>query len=159
MKTEHFMVSTLDFFRVFIMKNFFPKFEWLNSGCSLSVSLAYLRVFTVIGCSIKSVYPCVIGSLTDRSYMNIFIQPVYKRCSSTAVVMWRNTILTDLRGWFCNHFVPLIPEALVVLLGKSATTFAQVASGAKKKETSPSTKRTATDSKSHTREKSLSKSR
>ena len=39
MKTEHFMVSTLDFFRVFFMKNFFPKFELLNSGCGLSASL------------------------------------------------------------------------------------------------------------------------
>ena len=109
----------------------------------------------VIGCSIKSVYPCVIGSLIDRSYMNICIQPVNKRCSSTAVIMWTNTILTDLRGWFPNpnHFVPLIPEALVVLPGKSARTYAQVASDAKKKETSPSTKRTAADSKSHTREK------
>ena len=29
------------------MKNFFPKFELLNSGCGLSVSAAYLRVFTV----------------------------------------------------------------------------------------------------------------
>ena len=47
MKTEHFMVSTLDFFRVFFVKNFFPKFELLNSGCGLSASAAYLRVFTV----------------------------------------------------------------------------------------------------------------
>ena len=46
MKTEHFMVSTLDFFRVF--KTFFPKFELLNLGCGLSASAAYLRVFTVI---------------------------------------------------------------------------------------------------------------
>ena len=38
MKTEHFMVSTLDFFRVFFVKNFFPKFELLNSGA------AYLQV-------------------------------------------------------------------------------------------------------------------
>ena len=45
MKTEHFMVSTLDFFRVF--KTFFPKFELLNSGCGLSASAAYLRVFMV----------------------------------------------------------------------------------------------------------------
>ena len=37
MKTEHFMVSTLDFCRVF--KTFFPKFELLNSGCGLSASL------------------------------------------------------------------------------------------------------------------------
>ena len=50
MKTEHFMVSTLDFFRVFFVKNFFPKFELLNSGCGLSASAAYLRVFTVITC-------------------------------------------------------------------------------------------------------------
>ena len=42
MKIEHFMVSTLDFFRVFFMKNFFPKFELLNSG------FVYLRVFTVL---------------------------------------------------------------------------------------------------------------
>ena len=28
-------------------KLFFPKFELLNSGCSLSASAAYLRVFTV----------------------------------------------------------------------------------------------------------------
>ena len=35
-------------FWVFFMKNFFfPKFELLNSGCSLSASAAYLRVFTV----------------------------------------------------------------------------------------------------------------
>ena len=47
MKTEHFMVSTLDFFRVFFVKNFFPKFELLNSGCGLSASAAYLRVFKV----------------------------------------------------------------------------------------------------------------
>ena len=44
MKTEHFMVSTLDFFPVF-----FPKFELLNSGCGLSASAAYVSVFTVIG--------------------------------------------------------------------------------------------------------------
>ena len=48
MKTEHFVVSTLDFFRVFFVKNFFPKFELLNSGCGLSASAAYLRVFTVL---------------------------------------------------------------------------------------------------------------
>ena len=43
MKTEHFMVSTLDFFRVFFIKIFFvPKFELLNSGCGLSASAAYL---------------------------------------------------------------------------------------------------------------------
>ena len=47
MKTEHFVVSTLDFFRVFFVKNFFPKFELLNSGCGLSACAAYLRVFTV----------------------------------------------------------------------------------------------------------------
>ena len=29
-------------------KLFFPKFELLNSGCGLSASAAYLRVFTVI---------------------------------------------------------------------------------------------------------------
>ena len=41
MKTEHFMVSTLDFFRVFFFheKLFFPKFELLNSGCGSSASL------------------------------------------------------------------------------------------------------------------------
>ena len=40
MKTEHFMVSTLDFFQVFFHeKLFFPKFELLNSGCGLSASL------------------------------------------------------------------------------------------------------------------------
>ena len=121
--------------------------------CEFSNMWHIFALCNVIGCSIKSAYPCVIGSLIDRSYMNICIQPVNKRCSSTAVVMWTNTILTDLRGWFPNHFVPLIPETLVVLLGKSARTYAQVASDAKKKETSPSTKRTATDSKSHTREK------
>ena len=121
--------------------------------CEFSNMWHIFALCNVIGCSIKSVYPCVTGSLIDRCYMNICIQPVNKRCSSTAVVMWTNTILTDLRGWFPNHFVPLIPEALVVLLGKSARTYAQVASDAKKKETSPSTKRTATDSKSHTRQK------
>ena len=31
----------------FDQKNFFPKFELLKSGCGLSVSAAYLRVFTV----------------------------------------------------------------------------------------------------------------
>ena len=52
MKTEHFMVSTLDFFQVvFHEKRFFPKFELLNSECGLSASAAYLRVFTVIACS------------------------------------------------------------------------------------------------------------
>lgn len=108
----------------------------------------------VIGCSIRSVYPCVIGSLIDRSYMYICIQPIHQRCSSTAIVMWTNTILTDLRGWFPNHFVPLIPETLVVLLAKAVGTYAQVASDAKKKEASPSTKRTATDPKTHIGEKS-----
>ena len=40
MKTEHFIVSTLNFFRVFFHeKLFFPKFELLNSGCGLSASL------------------------------------------------------------------------------------------------------------------------
>ena len=40
MKKEHFIVSTLDFVRVFFMKNFFfPRFELLNSGCGLSPSL------------------------------------------------------------------------------------------------------------------------
>ena len=49
MKTEHFMVSILDFFRVFFYEElFFPKFELLNLGCGLSVSVAYLRVFTVL---------------------------------------------------------------------------------------------------------------
>ena len=48
MKTEHFIVSTLNFFRVFFHeKLFFPKLELLNSGCGLSASAAYLRVFTV----------------------------------------------------------------------------------------------------------------
>ena len=42
MKTEHFMVSTLDFFRVFFVKNFFPKFELLNSGCGLSASATFV---------------------------------------------------------------------------------------------------------------------
>ena len=43
MKTEHFIVSTLDFFPVFFMENlFFPKFELLNLGCGLSASAAYL---------------------------------------------------------------------------------------------------------------------
>ena len=98
----------------------------------------------------------VIGSLIDRSYMNICIQPVNKRCSSTAVIMWTNTILTDLRGWFPNHFVPLIPEALVVLLGKSARTYAQVASDAKKKETSPNKKKKQQQILSHTLEKKKS---
>ena len=35
--------STVDVFQ----KTFFPKFELLNSGCSLSVGEAYLQVFTV----------------------------------------------------------------------------------------------------------------
>ena len=52
MKTKHFMVSTLDFFRVFFVKNVFPKFELLNSGCGLSASAAYLRVFTVLSLKI-----------------------------------------------------------------------------------------------------------
>lgn len=122
-------------------------------SCEFSNMWHIFALCNVLGCSKKSVYPCGIGSLIDRSYMNICIQPVNKRCSSTAIVMWTNTILTDLRGWFPNHFVPLIPEAIVVLLGNSGRTYAQVASDTKKKETSPSTKRTATDSKSHTREK------
>ena len=48
MKTEHFIVSTLDFFRVFLKNFFFPKFELLKSGCGLSASAAYLRVFKVL---------------------------------------------------------------------------------------------------------------
>ena len=44
MKTEHFFVSTLDFFQIFFMKNFFSKFELLNSGCEFSASVASLRV-------------------------------------------------------------------------------------------------------------------
>ena len=45
MKTEHFMVSTLDFFRVFFMKNFFSKIWVAKLGvrliceCGLSASL------------------------------------------------------------------------------------------------------------------------
>ena len=31
----------------FFMKNFFPKFEMLNSGCCLCASVAYTPVFTV----------------------------------------------------------------------------------------------------------------
>lgn len=96
----------------------------------------------VIGCSITSVYPCVSGSLIDRSYMNISIQPVRKRCSSTAVIMWTNTNVTDLRGWFPNHFVPLIPDDLVA---KSSKTYAQMTADGKppniKKEASRSTTR------------------
>ena len=66
MKTEHFMVSTLDFFRVFFVKNFFPKFDLLNSGCGLSASAAYLRVFTVFSSfGIKEITPhlCDIDSV------------------------------------------------------------------------------------------------
>ena len=68
--------------------------------CEFSNVWHIFALCSVIGCSIKSVYPCVIGSLIDRSYMNICIQPVNKRCSSTAVIMWTNTILTDLQGVF-----------------------------------------------------------
>ena len=49
MKTEHFMVSTLDFVRVFFVKNFFTKFELLNSGCGLSASL-YGNAYMAISC-------------------------------------------------------------------------------------------------------------
>ena len=64
MKTEHFMVSTLDFIRVFFMKNvFFPKFELLNSGCGLSASAAYLRVFTVFHC-----YAILLPYLVKRTH-------------------------------------------------------------------------------------------
>lgn len=92
----------------------------------------------VIGCSITSVYPCVNGSLIDRSYMSIGIQPVKKRCSSTAVIMWTNTNVTDLRGWFPNYFVPLMPEDLVT---NSRKTYTQATTQGKqdiKNEASPS---------------------
>lgn len=48
------------------------------------------------GCSITSVYPCVHGSLMDRNYVNISIQPAKKRCSSQ-VVLWTHT-----SSW-CGH--------------------------------------------------------
>ena len=56
MKTEH----GLDFgflSSFFHEKLFFPKFELLNSGCGLSASAAYLRVFTVfkIEVSLKTI--------------------------------------------------------------------------------------------------------
>ena len=95
----------------------------------------------VIGCSITSVYPCVSGSLIDRSYMHISIQPVKKRCSSTAVIMSTNTLSADLRGWFPNHFVPLIPEDLVA---KSSKTYARATADGKPSNIKKETSRSAT---------------
>ena len=43
-------------------------------------------------------------------------------CSSTAVIMWTNTHLTDLRGLFPNQFVPLLPKDLVA---QSSKTYSQ----------------------------------
>lgn len=96
----------------------------------------------VIGCSITSIYPCVHGSLIDRNYMNISIHPIKNRCSSTAVIMWTNTQRTDLRGWFPNHFVPLMPQDLVAN-STSSKTYAQVTAQNSKKKTSSSTTKVA----------------
>ena len=77
MKTEHFMVSTLDFFRVF--KTFFPKFELLNSGCGLSASLygiqaghSYVQYSTAQ--NHESYYPCVACERNCFIACNVFSQ-------------------------------------------------------------------------------------
>ena len=72
MKAEHFIVSTLDFFRVFYEKLFFPKFELLNSGCGLSASL-YGKLFGKVKRNIQFIdlIQCNLPNLS-QSLGNVF---------------------------------------------------------------------------------------
>ena len=54
MDEEDFSRLNFGFLLISFKKTFFPKFELLNSRCSLSVGAAYLRVFTVGEFSVES---------------------------------------------------------------------------------------------------------
>ena len=72
----------------------------------------FFALANVIGCKVQSVYPDVQNPETNRSLLNIVVQPAAPALISnepSVMLMWSHSSSTNKRGWGANQFVPLLP--------------------------------------------------